>query len=67
MSHCDTAAMLLAKGPIDLVGRKGEVALAKGIHPLTLIVDRRERSTPLTVEVFEPSNSTARGKPVAGP
>jgi ribosomal protein L13E len=35
MSHGD-ADELLAKGPIDLVGRRAEMALAKGYSPLEL-------------------------------
>jgi len=44
MSHCHTAATLLAMGPIELVGRKGEVTLAKGYSLIEL-----ERAS-LTVE-----------------
>ena len=44
MSHCHTAEMLLARGPIELVGQKGEATLAKGYSLIEL-----ERAS-LTVE-----------------
>jgi putative heme-binding domain-containing protein len=63
----DTAGLSVWVGdaPFDLSGNR-ELDVKPGVHTITVVVDRRTRTTPLRVELGEVPGSSARARVVGG-
>ena len=68
LKFADPVGLKLRVGDAEVpLSASTELTLPRGTRELTLVVDRVARTTPVSVEVFEPASGAGRGKPVTGP